>query len=178
MNQTTLRHRIVDYIADQRLSLGLLLAAYGTFYLATVITSGWTPADWGIDTFKIAPFTVQALIPRSAVNPIFFVTSLPALLIGAILLCNVDICGLRALTPESRHAAILLTIFGFAYVVVGAWPPQNKVDFPWEWQKQIVSYGSFFAWTLYALSLIVLAIGVVSLYVHSKDYRRRHPEDD
>ncbi len=176
MNQTTPQHRIADYMADHRLSLGLLLATYGTLYLATVITSGWTPSGWGIDTFNIAPFAVQALIPRSAINPMFFVTSLPALLMGTVLLCKDSIGGLRALTSESRHAAITLTVSGFAYAVVGAWPLQNQGDFPWDWQNQIASYGSVFAWALYVLSLIGLAIGGVSLYVHSKDYRRRHPE--
>jgi len=176
MNQTTPLHRIADYIAKHRVSLGLLLAAYGTFYLATVITSGWAPTDCGRDTFNIAPFSVQALILRSAINPLFFITSLPALLIGTVLLCKDTLGGLRALTPESRHTAMLLTVFGFFYVVVGAWPLQNQGDFPWDWQNQIADYGSIFAWALYALSLIVLAIGVVSLYVHSKDYRRRHPE--
>jgi hypothetical protein len=176
MNQTSPLRCIANYIADHRLSLGLLLAAYGTFYLSAVIMGGWIPSDWGNDTFDIAPFATQALIPRNAVNPIFFVTSLPALLIGAILLCSGNIRGLRALTPESHHTAMLLTAFGFTYVVVGAWPLQNRGDFPWEWQKQIVSYGSFFAWTLYVLSLVVLVIGIVSLYMHSKKYRRRFPE--
>jgi hypothetical protein len=176
MNQSSFRHRVTSYIVARRLSLGLLLAAYGVFYLSAVITGGWTPVDWGKNTFAIAPFAVQALISHNAISPIFFATSLPALLVGAILLCKDSIGGLRSLTSESQYVAILLTIFGFVYVVVGAWPLQNRVDFPWEWQKQIIDYGLFFAWMLYALSLVVLTIGVISLYVHSRDYRRRHPE--
>ncbi|MDR0373949.1 MAG: hypothetical protein LBI79_10480 [Nitrososphaerota archaeon] len=176
MNQNVSLHRIAGYIADHRFSLGLFLAAYGVFFLSAVIMGGWTPADWGKDTFDVAPFAVQALIPRSAVSPIFFVTSFPALLAGVVLLCNSAIRGLRSLAAESQYAAILLTAFGFAYTVVGAWPLQNKVDFPWEWQKQIMSYGLPFAWMLYLLSLFVLAVGVISLYVHSNAYRQRHPE--
>jgi len=176
MNQTDPLRRITDYIADHRLSLGLLLAAYGSFYLSAVIMGDWTPANWGQDTFNIAPFGVQAFIPRSAISPLFFITSLPALFVGAVLLCSDNIYGLRTLTSQSRHSAILLTVFGFGYIIVGAWPLQTKNDFPWEWQKQIASYGSAFTWMLYVLSLIVLAIGVISLYVHSKDYRKRHPE--
>jgi hypothetical protein len=79
------------------------------------------------------------------------------------------------ITVDSEHVAILLTSIGFAYQVVGAWPLGNPVDFQWEWQKQIASYGGIFSWGLYLLSLIVLAIGAISLYVHSKRYHQKHP---
>ncbi|MDR1993814.1 MAG: hypothetical protein LBQ98_10070 [Nitrososphaerota archaeon] len=176
MNQNVSLHSIASYIADHRLSLGLFLAAYGAFYLSAVILGGWTFFDWGKDIFNVAPFATQALIPRSAISPIFFVTSLPALLVGVILLCDVTIRGLRPLTAKSQYAAFVLTVFGFAYVVVGAWPLQNKVDFAWEWQKQIMNYGLPFTWMLYLVSLFVFVVGVISLYVHSKAYRQRYPE--
>jgi uncharacterized membrane protein YiaA len=169
-------NRAANYIKHHRISLGLLLAAYGVFYLSAVIMGGWTPADWGKDVFEVSPFAVHALIPRSAISPIFFITSLPALLVGTVLLCSGSIRGLRTLNADSQYVAVLLVVFGFAYTVVGAWPLQNTVDLPWEWQKQIMSYGSSFAWMLYLLSLVVLAVGAVSLYVHSRAYHRKHPE--
>jgi len=80
------------------------------------------------------------------------------------------------MTVYSEHVAILLTTFGFSYQVVGAWPLGNAVDFPWQWQKQIMSYGPFFVWVFYLLSLVALGIGAFSLYVHSREYHRRHLE--
>ncbi len=75
-----------------------------------------------------------------------------------------------------EHVAVVLTAFGFAYQIVGAWPLQAVVDMPWNWQKQIMSYGSAFAWSLYAISWVVLAIGAISLFAHSRIYRQKHPE--
>jgi hypothetical protein len=168
-------HRAVNYIKTHEASLALLLAAYGAFFLAVVIMGGWTLLDWGKDTFKVAPFAVHALLPRSYISPLFFATSFPVLLIGVAILCLYSI---RNLNKErgKEYVAILLTVCGFAYIVVGAWPLQSTVDLPWEWQKQIMSYGLVFAWMLYALGLAVLAVGCVSLFMHSREYRRRHPE--
>jgi hypothetical protein len=157
-----LKWRVKDYVRRHEVSLGLFLASYGVFYLAVVIMGGWTIADWGKDTFEAPVSAVPSLIPRSYIAPLFFVTSLPALIIGATMLCE--------------HIAIVLTAFGFAYQIVGAWPLQSVVDLPWQWQKQIMSFGPIFAWGLYVLSWVVLAVGGVSLYVHSRDYHREHSD--
>jgi hypothetical protein len=174
MSQTqTATNRLVRYVVNHQVSLGILLAAYGAFYLASVIMGGWTLSDWGRDVFTVPPSTIHAVMPRSFISPIFFVTSLPTLIVGAILLCDSCIGAIRfGLTVESQYAAVLLVVFGFAYLVVGAWPLQTVVDMPWVWQKQIISYGTFFAWMLYLLGVVVLAVGGASLWAHSREYRR------
>lgn len=174
--QTSTNH-LVRYVVNHQVSLGILLAAYGAFYLASVIMGGWTLSDWGRDVFTVPPSTIHAFMPRSFISPIFFVTSLPTLIVGAILLCDSCIGAIRfGLTVESRYAAVLLVVFGFAYLVIGAWPLQTVIDMPWLWQKQIMSYSSFFAWMLYLLGIIVFVVGGVSLWEHSKKYHRGQTE--
>ena len=173
----TASNRIASYVKNHWLSLCVFLAAYGAFYLLVVISTGWSPVDWGKDVVQCAPSAVASVIPRSYVSPIFFVTSLPALIIGSVLLCLYSLRALRyGLTVDSERIAIMLVVFGFAYQVLGAWPFQTAANFPWEWQKQIMSYGPLFAWMLYLISLVVLAVGGVTLFVHSRDYHRKHPE--
>jgi hypothetical protein len=58
-------------------------------------------------------------------------------------------------------------------VVIGAWPLGQRDVFPWEWQKQIISWGPVFAWLLYLLSLVILVVGAVSLYKNSVIYHKR-----
>jgi hypothetical protein len=178
MSQTqTSTNRIIRYIVNHQVSLGILLAAYGAFYLASVIMGGWTVFDWGKDVFTFPHSAVHAFMPRSFISPFFFVSSLPTLLIGAALLCDSCIDAIRfGLTVESQYAAVLLVVFGFAYLVVGAWPLQMVIDMPWVWQKQIMSYSSFFAWMLYLLGIIVFVVGSVSLWAHSKKYHRGQTE--
>lgn len=160
-----------------KVSLGLFLAAYGVFYLSSVIMSDWQITNWGTDTTTYPPFVVNTLLPRSTIAPLFFITSVPALLAGAILLSIYCSRGLSALTVENRErVAIILTAFGFVYVVIGAWPLGSIVNFPWEWQKQIASNGGILAWGLYILALIVLFVGGISLYRCSKIYLQKHPE--
>jgi hypothetical protein len=170
-------YRVSNYVKSHKVSLALFLAAYGAFYLSSVILSGWTLADWGKDLTSYPPSSISALMPRSVIDPLFFVTSFPALIIGAVMLCAYSIRGINPAAVDDReHVAILLTVFGFAYQVIGAWPLGGKIDFPWEWQKQIVSNGTIFAWTLYVLSLSVLVVGGISLYIHSRIYHQKHPE--
>lgn len=173
--QTTYTHRVSNYVRSHRVSLGLFLAAYGSFYLSTVILSGWTIADLGTDITIYPPSSTNGLLPRSFIAPIFFVTSFPTLIIGAAMLCVYCIRGIRPeAVDDKERVAILLTAFGFTYIVIGAWPPVNPVDFPWQWQKQVAANGSIFAWTLYILSLIVLMVGAISLYKHSLIYHQKH----
>jgi len=169
------QNRVSNYMSERRVSLGLFLASYGVFYLTSVLLSRWTLSDWGKDITGYPPSTINTVLPRSFIDPIFFVTSLPALIAGAIIL---SIYSLRRITPEAsadkQYIAILLTAFGFTYQVIGAWPLGRFVDFPWQWQKQIILNGSIFAWILYLLSLTVLFVGVVSLYKHSVIYHKKH----
>ena len=170
---------ISSYVRSHNVSLGLFLAAYGAFYLMSVVLSGWTLVDWGKNTTLYPPSAVTTLLPRSFIDPIFFVTGFPALLIGAAILCIYSISGINSeCAADKQYVAILLTAFGFGYVVIGAWPLGQRDIFPWEWQKQIFSWGPVFAWLLYLLSLIILAVGVVSLYKHSVIYHQRHLGED
>jgi hypothetical protein len=175
----TYQNRVSDFVTNHRVSLGLFLGSYGVFYLTSVLLSGWSISDWGKDITSYPPSTVNTVLPRSFIDPIFFVTSFPALLIGAVMLSNYS---LRGITPEApadkQYVAILLTTFGFTYQVIGAWPLGKFVDFPWHWQKQIILNGSIFAWILYILSLVVLFVGVVSLYKHSVIYQKKHLSEE
>jgi hypothetical protein len=175
--QTNYAIRISKYVGSHKVSLGLFLAGYGVFYLSSVVLSGWTITDWGNEITGYPPFFINPLLPRIFINPIFFVTSFPALILGATILCLYSIRGIRLETSiNKQYVAILLTAFGFTYQVIGAWPLGNQINFPWEWQKQIVSNGTLFAWTLYGLSLVVLLIGGISLYKHSKIFHQKYPE--
>jgi hypothetical protein len=169
--------RIFDYLKNHQVSLSLFLAAYGAFYLSSVILSGWSLTDWGKDITGYPSSTINTLLPRSFINPIFFVTSFPSLIVGTIILCAYSI---RGISPDAiddkEHVAILLTACGFTYQVIGAWPLGSQIDFQWQWQKQIANNGSLFAWSLYILSLGALVIGGISLYVHSKIYHQKHIE--
>jgi hypothetical protein len=175
MTQTPKITLAAEYVKRHQVSLGLLLAAYGAFYLAAVITGNWAPADWGNDVFNIPPFP-DAIIQRSYISPFFFVTSVPSLFVGATMLCVYSLRGLRSsLVEDKERVAVLLVVFGFAYTVIGAWPLGQIEGFAWEWQKQIASYGALFTWGLYVLSVVVLTVGAISLYIHSRRYHQNHP---
>ena len=172
-------YRISSYVRSHKVSLGLLLAAYWVFYLTSVLLSGWVMADWGKDISIYPPSFIQPLLPRSFINPIFFVTSFPSLLIGATALSLYSLRGISPQAPaDKQYVAILLTTFGFTYQVIGAWPLGNPTAFPWQWQKQIVSYGPVFTWILYILSLAVLLVGAYSLYRHSQIYHQKYPSEE
>jgi hypothetical protein len=177
--KNTYQNRISNYVTNHKVSLGLFLASYGVFYLTSVLLSFWTIFDWGKDITDYPPSTVNTVLPRSFIDPIFFVTSFPALIVGAVMLCNYCLRGITSEAPDDKqYVAILLTAFGFTYQVIGAWPLGKFVDFPWQWQKQIILNGSIFAWILYLLSLAVLFVGVVSLYKQSLIYHKKHIGED
>jgi hypothetical protein len=174
MTQTS---RLSSYLKTHQASVGTLLFAYGAFCLYSVIRTGWNPSDGAIIVHGFSSLALKAPILSPYIIPTFFVTSLPALLIGVLMLCSYTVGVLRnGLTTDSEHVAILLTVSGFAYVVLGAWPLQEAVNFPWTWQKQITDYGMAFAWLLYMLSVVMLSLGALSLYMHSRVYRGKHPE--
>ncbi len=176
-SKPTYSYRFFDYLKSHKVSLSLLLAGYGALFLSTVILSGWTLADWGKDLVSYPVFAFDTLLPRSFIHPLFLVTSLPSLIIGTALLCAYAIRGISPhAVNDKEHVALLLTAFGFAYQVLGAWPLGKLVDFPWEWQKQIMRNGAALSWTLYLLSLASLIVGGVSLYLHSRIYHQKHPE--
>ena len=172
-------YRISNYVKSHEASLAFFLAAYGAFYLSSVILSRWIISDWGKDMTSYPPSTFNTLFPRSLIDPIFFVTSFPALIIGAAMLCIYSLREIRPTAPDDKqHVAILLTAFGFTYQIIGAWPLEQMKDFPWQWQKQIAMNGPVFTWTLYLLSLVVLLIGVVSLYKQSRIYHQKHSGEE
>ena len=169
--------RISSYAKNHRVSVSLLLSAYGVIYLTSVVLGGWTLADWGKDVTGYPQPSILPLLPRGFINPLFFVTSLPALFIGTISLCIYRIRGISPkIVDNKEHVAILLTACGFIYQIIGTWPLGNLVDFQWEWQKQILRNGAAFAWSLYILSLAALLVGGTSVYIHSRIYHQRHPE--
>jgi len=170
-------YRISNYLTLHKVSLSLLLAAYGAIFLSSVILGGWTMADWGNDITSYPPSSVYPLLPRSFINPMFFITSFPLLIIGTTGLCTYAIHGISPSTVnDKQQVAILLTGFGFTYQVIGAWPLGKLIDFPWDWQKQIIQSGPFVSWSLYLLSLVSLIIGGISLYLHSRIYHQKYPE--
>lgn len=176
MSQSTL-NRIKSYIKNHSASLGTILSAYGALYLFAVIRTGWTPTDWTIQTPRLESLALHPPMLNAYLIPAFFITSLPALILGTSILCVYSVRVLRSsLTVNSEHVAILLTVFGFSYQVLGAWPLMAVVDFAWAWQKQIMGFGSVFAWGLYLLSVVALSVGAFSLFVHSRVYHRLHPE--
>ena len=177
VKQTSYYNRVSSYVKSHWVSLGLFFAAYGAFYLSSAILNRPTIADLGKVATIYSPTSISPLLSKSSIDSIFFATSFPALIIGAAMLCQYSI---HKINPEAcadkQYVAVLLTAFGFTYQIIGAWPLQNQTDLPWQWQKQIMSFGSFFTWILYILSLAVLAVGGVSLYVHSRAYHQRHTE--
>jgi hypothetical protein len=177
VKQTNYSNGVSSYVKNHWVSLGLFLAAYGAIYLSSVILNRPAVAELGKVVTIYSPTSMTPLLPRSSIDTLFFVTSFPALIIGAYMLCHFSI---RKINPEAgtdkQYVAVLLTAFGFTYQIIGAWPLQNQTDFPWQWQKQIMTYGSSFAWILYILSLAVLAVGGVSLYMHSRIYHQKNPD--
>jgi hypothetical protein len=169
--------KIAAYVKGHQVSLGLFFLWYGMVFLATNILGYWTPSDWSKDLTAYPPQTYAPLLPRSFINPIFFITSFPLLLIGAILLCSYALKKEPLGVDYKQHIAVLLSSVGFTYVVVGAWPLGNPMNFPWFWQKQIVYYGLVFAWLLYFLGASMLVIGAVVLFKYSKLYPKNHPDE-
>lgn len=176
-NNDTTTSKIFKYLKAHKVSFGLSLAAYGTYYLSLVIISGWTLSNWGKNIITYIPFPITSFLSSNFINPIFFTTSLPALIVGTSILCGYSIHAIKPqATNDKERVAIVLTIFGFAYQIIGAWPLGMKNIFPWEWQKQIISFGGAFAWTLSLLSLTALTVGCISLFIQSKIYHQKHPE--
>ena len=176
-NSDTIISKIFNNLKAHKVSFGLSLAAYGAYNLSLVIISGWTLSDWGGNIITYFPFPITSFLSSNLINPIFFTTSLPALIVGTSILCVYSIYAIKPeATDNKERVAIVLTIFGFAYQIIGAWPLGIKDVFPWEWQKQIISFGGAFAWTLSLLSLTALAVGGISLFIQSKIYHQKHPE--
>jgi len=168
---------VFNRLIAHKVAISLSLAGYGTFYLSSVILSGWTFSYWGSDIVTYLPFPANSVPSSSLVNPLFFMTSLPALIIGTVILSAYSMYKIRpGAVDDKERVALVLTVFGFAYQIIGAWPLGIKAIFPWEWQKQIISFGTIFAWTLTVLSLLALVAGGVSLFTHSKLYHQKHPQ--
>ena len=169
--------KIFNRLKAHKVALGLSLAGYGMFYLSSVILSGWTLSDWGNNIVTYLPFPANSVPSSSLLNPLFFITSLPTLVIGTVILSIYSMFKIKpGAVDDKERVAMVLTVFGIAYQLIGAWPLGIKSIFPWEWQKQIIGFGTIFAWTLTVLSLSALVAGGVSLYTHSKIHHQKHPE--
>jgi hypothetical protein len=168
---------IARYLDSHLASLGTILTVFGGFYLYSVIRTGWLPSDGVTVAHNFTSLALKAPVPSPYIILAFFITSLPAMIIGVAMLCIYTVRVLRnGLTADSEHVAILLTVCGLTYSLLGAWPLQVAVNLPWTWQKQIIGYGTAFAWLLYLLSAVMIFLGAVSLFVHSRAYHRIHPE--
>jgi hypothetical protein len=89
--QTDYAYRVSNYVRNHKVSLGLFLAAYGVFYLSSVILNRPTITDFGKVVTIYSPTSISPLLPRSSIDSIFFATSFPALIIGAVILCQFSI---------------------------------------------------------------------------------------
>jgi len=179
LEQTSYSNRLSSYAKSHWVSLGLFLSVYGAVYLSSVILNRHITADWEKAIAIYSPTSVSPLLPRSLLDPLFFATSFPAIIIGLSLLCSYSIRGTESkIDANKQYIAILLTVLGFTYQVIGAWPLQHQTDFPWLWQKQIVSFGPIFTWALYISSLTTLVIGAFSLYKNSLVYHQKHSCED
>jgi hypothetical protein len=171
--QMTQTLNVKSYVKSHMALLGTLLTVSGGFYLYAVIRTGWVPLDGFSEIQSFSSLALKAPVISPYMIPAFFITSLPVFLIGVMMLCYYTVGVLRyGITVDSEHVAILLTVYGFAYQVLGAWPLQQAVNFPWTWQKQIMDFGPVFTWLLYLLSVVMLVLGAVSLFVHSRAYHR------
>jgi hypothetical protein len=106
--------------------------------------------------------------PNLAIPPLFAIS-----LIGTVILC---VYCIRDIQPQrvdyKEHVALLLAALGFTYQVIGAWPLWNQA-YPWLWQIEIAKYGNLLVLPLFAVSLLALIAGGVSLYIHSKIYHHK-----
>jgi hypothetical protein len=97
-------------------------------------------------------------------------------LVGTLILAVYCLKGIQpARVDYKEHAAVLVTVLAFTYLVIGAWPLWTQ-QYPWAWQQEIANYGNLLVLALFAGSCLTLIIGAVSLYIHSRIYHQRHPE--
>ena len=160
---------MVNFVKEHQLSIGLLLIFFGVSDLWFVLPNlyGTLPGlyvNWRTFYFYMPEWTLTI--------PILLVMSL----VGTLML---SVYCIRGIQPESvdnkEHAAIIVTALGFTYQVIGAWPLWNQ-QYPWPWQQEIATYGNLLVLPLFAGSLLALIIGAISLYIHSRIYREKHPE--
>jgi hypothetical protein len=164
----------LGYVKEHAASVGLLLAAYGAVYLTSALFSSWTLQNWVVAQ-NYMPAS-SSIIPHNVMNSAFFLTGFPALIVGTAILCGYTLTGIGAEKSGGKQPiAVILMVFGLGYQLIGAWPFFATVEFPWEWQKQIASYGVAFSGFLYALSVAVFLVGAVSLVLHSRLYHINHP---
>ena len=168
----TFQNSVSNYMGNHRVSLGLFLASYGVFYMSSVLLSRWTIADWGKDITSYPPSTINTIVTPQFYRSNLFCHKSPSINHRSYNAYALTV--IHGITPEApvdkQYVAILLTCF-WVYVPGNRGLAIGEIDdFPWQWQKQIILNGSIFAWILYLLSLVVLFVGVVSLYKHSVIY--------
>jgi len=106
--------------------------SYGAIYFSSVALNCQNNDDWEKAIAIYSPTSISSLLPRCLLGSLFFVTSFPALIIGLGMLCSYSIRVIRFEDDHNKqYVAIFLAVLGFSYQVIGAWPLQHQIDFPW-----------------------------------------------
>ena len=168
LKRTSSAHPAASFFTDHQLIIGLLLVFLGLADLCFV-----KPNPYGAFSGFVDWQTFHFYMPGyMLVVPVLLLIALVGTLILSIY-CVTDIQPARVNYKE--HAALLVNVLGFTYLVIGAWPLWSQ-SYPWAWQQKIASYGNLLVLPLYIGSLLAFATGAVSLYVHSRIYHQQHPE--
>jgi hypothetical protein len=163
-SQQNYKNMTAEFFKLHQFSIGLLVVFFGIADLWFVMPNMYAGlvGDWHVDWRSLNLY-----------NPLWNFTVpflLVMTLIGTLILSNYCIKGIRPEKVDNKqNAAILVTVLGFTYQVVGAWPLWNQW-YPWPWQAEIAKYGNWLVFPLFIGSLVILIIGAISLYKHSKIY--------
>jgi hypothetical protein len=171
LKQTSPAYQVASFVRSHQLTIGLLLVFFGVSDLWFIMPNmyGTFPGyyvNWQVFYFYMPEWTYTI--------PILLVMSL----IGTLMLTVYCIRDIQPAGVDNKeHAAVLVTALGFTYQVIGAWPLWNQ-PYPWAWQQQIANYGNLLVLPLFIGSLFALITGAVSLYIHSRIYHQKHPEEE
>jgi hypothetical protein len=128
--QTNYASRVSSYVRSHNVSLGLFLAAYGVFYLSSVILNDWTVADWGKETTGYPPSFINPMLPPKFYQSDIFRPKFPHSNHRA---CNPLLLQYSRIRPEAavdkQFVAILLIAFGFTYQIIGVWRLGTRLIF-------------------------------------------------
>jgi hypothetical protein len=169
LKQTSPAYKAASFFTGHQLIIGLLMVLFGVSDLWFVMPNLYGTfhgyyLNWQIFHLYLPLWTFTI--------PILLVMAL----IGTLILAVYSIKDIRPARVDYReHAAVLVTVLAFTYLVIGAWPLWTQ-HYPWAWQQEIANYGNLLVLALFAGSLLTLMIGTVSLYIHSRIYHQKHPE--
>ena len=165
-SQQNYKNMMVESVKRYQLSIGLLLVFFGVADLWFVMPNMYAGlvGDWHVDWRSLNLYKPQ----WNFTVPFLLITTL----IGTLILSLYCIRGIKPGSVDNKqNAAILVTVLGFAYQVIGAWPLWN-LWYPWPWQAEIARYGNLLVFPLFIGSFIALIVGATSLYIHSKLYHK------